>query len=209
MCKFRLTPFSFSPFSSLSSASEWGTIVGMLKAALRFVAFGCSIALAALVDAQPSTKTVPQTDTPQWEYKTVHADKEVNDLVTVGWELVTMTSDQQQNNYLLKRRKGKVDPTLLYDIQPQYTKEAFKKRIQGDVVMSLTVTKTGLATDIKVVGSLDPGLDASAIAAVQQRRWHPATLDGQPIDYAAKVATHFKIISGQKPKLWFFFIYLH
>jgi TonB family protein len=161
----------------------------------------------AMVDAQSSTTTVPQTETPQWEYKTVHADKEVNDLVTVGWELVTMTSDQQQNNYLMKRRKGKVDPTLLYDIQPQYTKEAFRKHIQGDVVMSLTVTKTGSATDVKVVKSLDPGLDASAIAAVQQWRWRPATLDGQPADHTAKVATHFKILPGQKPKLWFFFIY--
>lgn len=158
------------------------------------------------ITAQPSTKTVPQTDAPQWEYKTAHDDKEVNELAATGWELVTMTSDQQQN-YLLKRRKGKVDPTLLYDIQPEYTKEAFKKHIQGDVVISLTVAKNGLATDIKVVNPLDPGLDASAIAAVQQWRWRAATLDGQPVDFTAKIATHFKILPGQKPKLWFFFIY--
>jgi len=131
------------------------------------VAISILIALPAIAEPQPSTKTVPQTDAPQWEYKTVHDDKEVNELAAAGWELVTMKPDQQQNNYLLKRRKGKVDPSLLYDIQPEYTKEAFKKHIQGDVVMSLTVAKTGASNDIKVVHSLDPGLDASAIAAVQ------------------------------------------
>lgn len=131
----------------------------------------------------------------------------MNELVAIGWELVTMTSDQQQNNYLLKRRKGRVNPVLLYDIQPQYTERAFKKHIQGDVVMSLTVKKDGLPADIEVTKSLDPGLDESATTAVKQWRWQPATFDGQPTDYKAEVATHFKISRGEKPSSWFIFVY--
>jgi TonB family protein len=164
------------------------------------------LCFAAMGSAQTTTKTMPQTEAPQWEYKTVHADKEVNELVAAGWELVTMTSEQQQNNYLLKRRKGKVDPVLSYDIQPEYTKQAFKKHIQGEVKLSLTATKDGLSTDIKVVQFLDRGLEESAIAAVKQWRWRPATLDGQPVDFPAHITTSFKINPGQKPSSWFIFI---
>ena len=170
---------------------------------MNLLRLGLLLCVASLGNSQPSTKTPPATAVPQWEYKTVHSDKEVNELVAAGWELVTMTSEQQQTNYLMKRRKGRVDPVLVYDVQPHYTKQAFKKHIQGEVAMTLIVTKAGIPSDIRVTKSLDPGLDQSAIAAVKQWRFQPATSDGQPIDARADVSTRFTITRGRDPVQWF------
>lgn len=154
-----------------------------------------------------SLRTAQQSGTPQWQYKTVHSDEELNESAGNGWELVTMTSDQQGTNYVLKRRKGVVDPVLLYKIEPRYTRRAFKRNIQGNVLLSLTVTNSGIPSDIRVMKSLDPGLDASAIAAVKEWRFKPGTVDAQPTPMRANVTTNFELNRGQTPEFWFIFVY--
>jgi TonB family protein len=132
------------------------------------------------VVAQPRP-AAPLRPDPQWMYKTVHSDAELNALTASGWQLVTMNSDSQGQHYLLKISKDLIVPWLLQKVEPDYTEQAYTKHVEGDVVLSCVVTSEGRPTNIKVTKPLDPGLDASAIAAVQQWVFKPGVLNGQAV----------------------------
>ena len=52
-------------------------------------------------------------------------------------------------------------PHAIFVPEPEYTDQARKKKIQGTVVVSLTVTVDGTTRDIKVVKGVGYGLDTS------------------------------------------------
>jgi protein TonB len=78
-------------------------------------------------------------------------------------------------------------------VEPSYTPEAKEAKIQGAVVLTAVVNAQGRADDIKVTQSLDPGLDANAVAAVSQWLFKPGTKDSQPVDVAVKIEINFKL----------------
>jgi len=58
---------------------------------------------------------------------------------------------------------------------PQYSGPAFKKKIQGMVVLDVVILSNGLAGPIRVRKSLDPRLDQSAIRTIRDVwRFKPA-----------------------------------
>jgi TonB family protein len=69
-------------------------------------------------------------------------------------------------------------PRLLTQVRPRYTGQALRNKIQGTVVLEAVVTSDGCASQIRVVRSLDPGLDEEAVAAVLQWRFEPGRLAG-------------------------------
>lgn len=84
-----------------------------------------------------------------------------------------------------KRPKAKVSPI------PEYTAEARKQGIQGNVLLSFVVTEDGAVTDILVLRHLGGGLDDQAVKTVQQWQFDPATLDGEAVPYRIKTAMSF------------------
>jgi TonB family protein len=84
-------------------------------------------------------------------------------------------------------------PRVLQKSDPAYTKEASDAKIQGPVLLTLVVGSDGVARDIKVKQSLDPGLDNNAIAAVQQWKFQPGTKDGQAVDVMATIEVNFRL----------------
>jgi protein TonB len=74
---------------------------------------------------------------------------------------------------------GKPEPTLKTDIE--YTEEARAAGIEGRLVLRVTVDATGLVSDVVVVSSVDPALDAAAIATVKTWRFRPALACGKPV----------------------------
>jgi TonB family protein len=84
-------------------------------------------------------------------------------------------------------------PKLLNKVEPQYTKEAAKKKIQGMAVLSVVIDADGQPQDIRVIRNLDPGLDQKAIEAVRQWTFEPATKDGQPVAVKATIEVNFKL----------------
>jgi TonB family protein len=72
-------------------------------------------------------------------------------------------------------------PKVIYEPDPEYTKEARKAKIQGTCVLWLIVGADGLTHDIRVAHSLDHGLDEKAIQAVQRWKFEPAMKDGKPL----------------------------
>jgi TonB family protein len=84
-------------------------------------------------------------------------------------------------------------PRVIYQTNPEFTDEARRKKVQGVVVLSLTVGADGLPRDIKVEKGIGYGLDEKAVLSVSRWRFDPALKDGQPIDKEIKVEVQFRL----------------
>ncbi len=84
-------------------------------------------------------------------------------------------------------------PKVLGMVQPTYTDRALANRAQGSVELELIVDRTGRATRIRVVRSLDSDLDRQAIDAVARWRFEPGRLAGTPVDVLVTVILDFRI----------------
>ena len=84
-------------------------------------------------------------------------------------------------------------PSLLREVKPDYTEEARRRGVSGEVVMEIVVRRDGSVGDVRVLQGLGYGLDGRAVAAVRQWRFAPARLRGTPVDVAVEVAMEFKL----------------
>ena len=84
-------------------------------------------------------------------------------------------------------------PRLLFDPQPEYSDQARKKKINGTVVLSLTVGIDGLPHNIRVERKLGYGLDEKALEAVRKWKFQPALRDGQPVETQITASVSFKL----------------
>jgi TonB family protein len=92
-----------------------------------------------------------------------------------------------------KITKDMKQPTVIYKEDPEYTEEAQAARIEGAVKLQVEITTEGIAQNIRVVTSLNPGLDAKAIAAVSRWRFKPGMKDGQPVAVYATIEVNFHL----------------
>jgi protein TonB len=100
---------------------------------------------------------------------------------------------QQTTDTVVKMGPGATPPKVLQKTDPEYTPEAKAAKIDGTVLLSLVVGSDGVARDIQVVRSLDPGLDNKAMAAVQNWKFQPATKDGQAVSMKATIEVNFRL----------------
>jgi len=63
---------------------------------------------------------------------------------------------------------------------PQYTADARKAKIEGEVELELQIGKDGKAHCVRILRSL-PLLDLAAYQTVSKWEWEPATLNGEPV----------------------------
>jgi TonB family protein len=82
---------------------------------------------------------------------------------------------------------------ILFKPKPEYTDEARKMKIEGEVLIRVLFTATGEVRVLDVVQGLGHGLDQNAIRAAQQIRFKPAQRDGQPVDSTATVHIVFQL----------------
>ena len=71
-------------------------------------------------------------------------------------------------------------PVLTNRVEPNYPEAARKARMEGVVILEAIITASGSVEEVKVLKSVNPLLDASAVRAVQQWRYKAATLNGRP-----------------------------
>ncbi len=84
-------------------------------------------------------------------------------------------------------------PKLVFKVEPDYTQEAKDAKIEGTVVLSIVVTAQGVADNITVKRSLNPGLDDKAVTAVSKWRFKSGTKAGLPVNVQAVVEVNFKL----------------
>jgi TonB family protein len=90
---------------------------------------------------------------------------------------------------------GVETPRLLKEVKPQYTAQAMRAKIQGEVLLECIVQPDGSVGKISVVRSLDSafGLDQEAIKAARQWRFAPGTRQGQPVPVLVTIAIAFTL----------------
>jgi len=86
-----------------------------------------------------------------------------------------------------------VPPTLLKQVTPKYTANAMRERIQGVVALEVVVDREGIPAAIRVIRSLDPGLDGEAIVAARQWRFTPGRIGDTPVDVIVTILLDFNV----------------
>lgn len=84
-------------------------------------------------------------------------------------------------------------PLPISVVQPEYTDEAKNARIEGVVLVSLTVPVTGIPTDLVVSKGLGHGLDERAVEAVSHWRFQPASRCLHAVPAHITVPVHFRV----------------
>jgi TonB family protein len=89
---------------------------------------------------------------------------------------------------------GVVRPKLEAAVRPQYTAAARQARLQGMSVIEAVIGEDGSVRRPRVVKGMPMGLDATALDAVCDERFSPATKDGYPVavDYVLTVVYHME-----------------
>src|SRR6185312_14214386 len=88
---------------------------------------------------------------------------------------------------------GVTAPKLVHHVNPEYTDQARKAKLNGTVVLSLIVGTDGVPKSIKVIRPLGMGLDENAVAAVQQWRFEPGTKDGVPVPVGLTAEVSYRL----------------
>jgi TonB family protein len=84
-------------------------------------------------------------------------------------------------------------PEKIHAPQPTYTEIARKARVQGVVIVQAIIDKAGNVTNIKVLKGLPMGLEESAVEAMKQWKFKPATLNGKPVTVYYNLTVNFKL----------------
>jgi protein TonB len=101
---------------------------------------------------------------------------------------------------------GVTAPKLVYAPDPEFTAEARRKKLQGVVVVSLTVDTSGNSQEVQVTRSMAEdvskkdkqiaeGLDEKAVEAVKQYKFKAGQFEGKPVpvEIEVKVKVNFRI----------------
>jgi TonB family protein len=88
-----------------------------------------------------------------------------------------------------------VQPAIVRLMEPKYTAEAMRAKLQGTVEVEAVVGTNGRVLRARILKSLDPqlGLDDSALEAAKSWVFEPATLNGQPVPIVARLMLEFRI----------------
>jgi TonB family protein len=86
-------------------------------------------------------------------------------------------------------------PEAIRKVDPMYVAAAARERVQGTVLLAALILKDGSVANIRVVRSLDARLDSSAVSALTQWHFRPATRNGAPVDLEVLVQIPFRLPS--------------
>ena len=86
-------------------------------------------------------------------------------------------------------------PRVLREVKPQYTADAMRAKVQGQVWLECVVLPDGRIGDIKITKSLDPtfGLDQEAIKAARQWQFAPGMRGGEPVPVLVTIELTFTL----------------
>jgi protein TonB len=88
---------------------------------------------------------------------------------------------------------GVEPPRLLREVKAEYTDEARRANIAGEVELEIVVRRDGTVGDVKIVRGLRGGLNEQAVQAVRQWRFAPGRMKGVPVDVVVEVGVEFKL----------------
>ena len=86
-------------------------------------------------------------------------------------------------------------PRLIRKVDPRYTAEAMRAKVQGAVWLEAVVLADGTVGDVQITRSLDAvfGLDEEAVKAARQWRFTPGTRFGEPVAVLVSIELTFTL----------------
>jgi TonB family protein len=100
--------------------------------------------------------------------------------------VMRVTPDRSDSNQVTR-------PEILSRVQPQYTEAARKGGVEGVVVLESIIDEEGCVTRVKLLKSLDPGLDEFAATAVRHWTFKPAMQHGKPVKVYYSLTINFQV----------------
>jgi len=88
---------------------------------------------------------------------------------------------------------GVEPPRLLREVRADYTDEARRANIEGEVELEIVVRRDGTVGDVRVIRGLRGGLNERAVNAVRQWRFAPGRMKGTPVDVVVQVGVEFRL----------------
>ena len=109
--------------------------------------------------------------------------------------LLVVAAQSQNTTVYLSRDEGVSLPQAVREVQAQYTSEAMRQMIEGEVVLDVVVKSDGRVGDVAVRQSLDAvyGLDENAVKAMKQWEFKPGTKDGSAVNVRVDVKMRFTL----------------
>lgn len=94
----------------------------------------------------------------------------------------------------LRRIGGGVSaPVVLFAPDPEFSEEARKAKVAGNVLVYLQVDAQGRPIHVRVLRGIGMGLDEKAVEAVKRYKFKPAMENGHPVPVEMNVEVNFQI----------------
>lgn len=81
---------------------------------------------------------------------------------------------------------------LLHKVEPIYPDDARRNHIQGTVVLHAVIDRNGRISNLKAISG-PKELTAAAIGAVEQWRYRPYLLQGEPVEVQTEITVNFQL----------------
>jgi len=109
--------------------------------------------------------------------------------------LIAATAAAQESAVHDSKEAGVTLPQPTRQVKAQYTAEAMRQMIEGDVLLGVVVKADGSVGAVDVKESLDSvyGLDANAVKAMKEWAFKPGTKDGKPVAVRVDVKMKFTL----------------
>ncbi|HUR20633.1 MAG TPA: energy transducer TonB [Vicinamibacterales bacterium] len=90
---------------------------------------------------------------------------------------------------------GVTNPTILRQLDPKYTPDAMRAKVQGVVELEAVVGTNGQITEVRILKSLDRafGLDEEAIKTAKQWLFRPGRFQGQNVPVVVVIQMEFRL----------------
>jgi TonB family protein len=103
------------------------------------------------------------------------------------------------------KEPGVTPPKLLHSVTAEYASEARRLHLEGMSVVKLIIDEKGRPQNVSIIRSFADKLpvgqqragrqmDQEAIEAVKRYRFHPATLNGQPVPTEVTIEVNFHLV---------------
>ncbi|WP_213803309.1 energy transducer TonB [Granulicella sp. dw_53] len=84
-------------------------------------------------------------------------------------------------------------PQVIHEVEPEFSEEARKAKVAGNVLVNLWVDTNGNPSHVRVIRGVGMGLDEKAIEAVRQYKFRPAMENGKPVLVELNIEVNFQI----------------
>jgi TonB family protein len=131
----------------------------------------------------------------KWKFKPfIKNGKPVQVFTTVPFNFAFSgnVSDAPQKPQRVRVSSGVSSGLLIHKVNPVYPREARQERIQGTIILQARISKEGKIVDLNLVSG-PPELAPAAIGAVQQWRYRPYLLMGEPVEVDTQIQVNFQL----------------